>query len=69
MVQVTAETRIRGGACRHIQNKAKVEVSGTVTGNVVTASSITIVDKADDDDDDDDDDDSRVSTSNVPGLR
>jgi hypothetical protein len=47
-VQVTAETKIRGGNCSHIENNAKVEVTGVVTsGNVVAASSITIVDKGD----------------------
>jgi hypothetical protein len=47
-VQVTAETKIRGGNCSHIENNATVEVTGVVTsGNVVAASAITIVHKGD----------------------
>jgi hypothetical protein len=48
-VRATAQTSIRGGNCLDIKNKTKVEVRGVVTaGDVVTASSITIVEKGDD---------------------
>jgi hypothetical protein len=63
-VQTTAETKIRGGGCHHIEDNANIEVNGTASGSVVTATSITIVDKADNDDDRGGD-----STSSVPGFR
>jgi hypothetical protein len=45
-VRTTAQTTISGGNCGDIQEKAKVEVRGVVTsGDVVAASSITIVEK------------------------
>jgi hypothetical protein len=48
-VRTTAQTSISGGNCRDIKNKTKVEVRGVVSsGDVVTASSITIVEKGDD---------------------
>jgi hypothetical protein len=57
-VQTTADTKIRGGGCHHIEDNANIEVNGTLSGSVVTATSLTIVDKADKD-----------STSSVPGFR
>lgn len=51
-VRTTAQTSISGGNCGDIKEKAKVEVRGVVTsGDVVTASSITIVDKGNGNDD------------------
>jgi hypothetical protein len=45
-VRTTAQTSISGGNCGDISDKAKVEVRGVVTsGDVVAASSITIIDK------------------------
>jgi hypothetical protein len=51
-VRTTAQTSISGGNCGDIKDKVKVEVRGVVTsGDVVAASSITIVDKDDGKDD------------------
>jgi outer membrane biosynthesis protein TonB len=47
-VRTTAQTSISGGNCSDIKDKAKIAVRGVVTsGDVVAASSITIVDKDD----------------------
>jgi hypothetical protein len=47
-VRTTAQTSISGGNCGDITEKAKVEVRGVVmSGDIVAASSITIVDKDD----------------------
>jgi hypothetical protein len=43
---MTAATSISGGECRDVKNNAKVQVRGVVTANdVVTASSVTILEK------------------------
>jgi hypothetical protein len=63
-VQTTADTKIRGGGCHHIEDNANIEVNGTLSGSVVTATSVTIVDKADKNDAL-----ARASTSSVPGFR
>jgi hypothetical protein len=50
-VRTTSETKITGGNCSELKNKAKVEVRGVASGGVVMASSVTIAEKAGKDDD------------------
>ena len=61
-VQMTAATSVSGGDCRDIKNNIKVQVRGVAASNdVVTASSVNILDK-----DDKDDKDATVSGKAVP---